>query len=442
MKLNNKFTLWYLVVMLLVLLIGGAIVYNEIQWKIDRVELVRHQRLNDLIAGQIRTGGDYSNHPTRKRATVELLAADSVPKNLGSYYTRGLSWNPEFQQNEYKLVVTSFFIIDGRTYKISSYSFIPSFYQLLPGVVDSFKWILILLLVMVGLSARLISKYMLAPFKRTLKVIQSFDLKKRVRLRLPPSRTDEFRELNGFLQKMTDKALEDYQLLKEFTENAAHELQTPTAILRGKLELLMESDIRDGQAVLIAEMQNSLEKLSRINSSLILLARLENQEYEVDQPIDFSDFLREMLSSFEELIQMKSLSLRTHLVGNIFLPMNRSLADLLLTNLLSNAIRHNVPGGNIEVILSRSGLVVSNTGNPPGAPTAELFQRFKKGNQSNDSVGIGLAIVKQICDLHNFNIQYRYVYNQHILEILFDPETLSSKLLQNVDRNLHPEPRV
>ncbi|MDR3714132.1 MAG: HAMP domain-containing sensor histidine kinase [Puia sp.] len=440
MKLNNKFTLWYLAVMLLVLLIGGAIVYYEIQWKIDRVEVVRHQGLNDLIADQIRQGGDYANHPTRKRATITLLAPDSIPASLESFYTHGPGWNPEFQRREYKLIVTSFYKIGGHIYRISSYSFIPSFYQLLPGVVDSFKWILLLLLIMVAISARLISKYILAPFKRTLKVIQSFDLKKRQPLRLPQTQTDEFRELSGFLQKMTDKALEDYQLLKEFTENAAHELQTPTAILRGKLELLMESDIRDEQAILIAEMQNSLEKLSRINSSLILLARLENQEYVAGQPIDFSEFLRETLAFFEELIQMKSLTLRTHIAEHVLLPINRSLADLLLTNLLSNAIRHNTLHGNIEVILSRSGLVISNTGNPPGGPTAELFQRFKKGNQSADSVGIGLAIVKQICDLHNFNIQYKYVYNQHILEILFQPEAHASKLLQNVDRTLHPEP--
>jgi len=94
-----------------------------------------------------------------------------------------------------------------------------SFYQLMPGVVDSFKWIFLLLLVLVVISAGLISKYILAPFKRTLRVIQSFDLKQKTAIRLPDTRTSEFRELNVFLQKMTEKAREDYQSLKEFTEN-------------------------------------------------------------------------------------------------------------------------------------------------------------------------------------------------------------------------------
>ncbi|MDP4248085.1 MAG: HAMP domain-containing sensor histidine kinase [Bacteroidota bacterium] len=439
MRLNNKFTGWYLLVMLVVLLIGGAIVYYEIQWKIGSVEVARHQRLNDLIAQQIRTGGNYADHPTRKRATVTLIPEDSVPANLSSFYTRGTGWNPEYQANEYRLVVTSFYQINGRTYRISTYSFIPSFGQLLPGVVDSFKWILLLLLVLVGISGRLISKYILAPFKHTLRVIESFELKQKQTLRLPPTRTDEFRQLNSFLQRMTDKALEDYQSLKEFTENASHELQTPTAIIRGKLELLMESDIRDDQAVLIAEMQNALEKLSRIHSSLTLLTKLENYEYQDQEPICFSQSAKEALDSFEELIEMKALILTTRMEKDVFLPMPSSLADLLLNNLVSNAIRHNQPGGMINVQLSRAGLVISNTGMPPETPTDELFERFKKGNPGSDSIGIGLAIVRQICDLHGFPIVYEFRDGRHILAVSFIQSVAASKLLQNVDRSLYTE---
>lgn len=133
MKLTTKFTLWYFGIMLFVLLIGGYIVYYEIQNKLSRVEVVRHQRLNDLIAEQVRAGGDYSNHPTRKRATVTPIPADSVPKGIPTYYTRGIGWNPEFQTNEYRLLVTSFYNIKGQWYRITTYSFIPSFISCCPG---------------------------------------------------------------------------------------------------------------------------------------------------------------------------------------------------------------------------------------------------------------------------------------------------------------------
>jgi two-component system, OmpR family, sensor kinase len=444
MKLTTKFTLWYFGIMLVVLLIGGAIVYYEIQWKISSVEVVRHQRLNDLIAQQIRQGGDYTGHPTRKRAMVALIPADSMPNNATSYYTRGLAWNPEFQTNEFKLLVTSYYIIQGQHYRVTTYSFIPSFYQLLPGVVDSFKWILLLLLVLVVVSGGLISKYILAPFKRTMRAIQSFDLKQKETLRLPGTQTSEFRELNEFLVKMTERAREDYQSLKEFTENASHELQTPTAIIRGKLDLLMESDLRDEQAILIAEMQNALERLSRIHSSLTLLTKLENKEYQAKEPVCISNLARETLASFDELIQMKSLVLEAHIEKAVYIPLHLSLADLLLTNLISNAIRHNAaPGegagtmnggeaGFIRVNLSKEGLVIVNTGREPSVPTLELFERFKKGNTGSDSIGIGLAIVRQICDLSQFDILYQYSGGLHMLAVSFLPKTGASKLLQNL----------
>lgn len=419
LTLNNKFTAWYLAVMLLVLLIGGAIVYHEIQWKISRVEVVRHERLNDLIAEQIRNGGDYSNHPTRKRATISVIPADSMPKGVATYYSRGLNWNPEFQTNEYKLVVTSFYHIADQYYKITTYSFIPSFYQLLPGVVDSFKWILLLLLVLVAISSRLISRYVLAPFKRTIRVIQAFDLKQKKPIRLPETRTTEFRELNEFLKKMTDKALEDYRSLKEFAENASHELQTPTAIIRGKLELLMESDIRDDQAILIAEMQNALERLSRIHSSLTLLTKLENYKFESREPLNFSRLTRDILDAFDELIQLKSLSINTFIREDVYVPMHPALADLLLSNLVSNAIRHNIPEGRIDVWLDPAGLIISNTGKEPLIPTRELFERFKRGSADSDSIGIGLAIVRQICGLNNFNVSYEYREGLHVLSVVF-----------------------
>src|ERR1700755_2145318 len=154
--------------MLVVLLIGGAIVYYEIQAKISRVEVVRHERLNDIIADQIRTGGDYQNHPTRKRATITIIPADSIPKGSSSSYTRGIDWNPEFQRDEFKLMVTSYYVINGVNYRVVTYSFIPSFYELLPGVVDSFKWILLVLLVLVVVAGGLFSKNNSTPFQRAL----------------------------------------------------------------------------------------------------------------------------------------------------------------------------------------------------------------------------------------------------------------------------------
>jgi signal transduction histidine kinase len=199
----------------------------------------------------------------------------------------------------------------------------------------------------------------------------------------------------------------------------------------------MESDIGDEQAVLIAEMHNALEKLSRIHSSLTLLTKLDNHEYDVKEPVCFSDSLTETLASFGELMEMKALVLHTRIEERVTLTLHGSLAELLLNNLVSNAIRHNHAGGTIDVLLNRMGLVIGNTGAAPSMPTSELFGRFKKGNGSGDSIGIGLAIVKQICDLHHFTVAYEWLDGHHLVSIGFLPSIPASKLLQNVERSLY-----
>jgi two-component system OmpR family sensor kinase len=138
---------------------------------------------------------------------------------------------------------------------------------------------------------------------------------------------------------------------------------------------------------------------------------------------------------------MKSLVLEAHIEKAVYIPMHLSLADLLLTNLVSNAIRHNdKPGGGapgfIRVDLAKEGLVVVNTGRAPSVPTKELFERFVKGNTGSDSIGIGLAIVRQICDLSQFDIVYQYSGGLHILAVSFLPKAEASKLLQNVSFTL------
>jgi signal transduction histidine kinase len=235
---------------------------------------------------------------------------------------------------------------------------------------------------------------------------------------LPETASYEFKELNQFLEKMTNKALEDYRALKEFSENASHELQTPLAIMRGKLELLMETNINEEQASFILSIQNAVQKLSAVNQSLTLLTKLENQEYQ-PQRFDFSLLVDKSIAAFRELIEMKSIKLTAQTAAAVNINLNPLLADILFTNLLNNAIRHNVANGTISIVLTPASLVIENTGEPPKTNIDELFKRFKKDNQSSDSTGLGLAIVKQICELNNFNVKYLYRNGIHILTVTF-----------------------
>ena len=420
MKLINRLTIWYLAITTFVLLASGLIVFYRVQAEIENEVKTRLKRDIDHAAQLITDGLSIDSVRGNQLDVQELdfnasLIPLQVTDSMGFYslYRRAL---------DRKFTVASSYKIQGKHYYISAYNFIAEPDEILEGIIASLAVTLLILLLFVAVTSRQMSKQILSNFNRTLKTIQGFNLKQKNRIKLAHTRTYEFKELNQFLEKMTNKALDDYRSLKEFSENASHELQTPLAIIRGKLELLLETRIDEKQASLIEGIQNAVQKLSAVNQSLILLTKLENQEYPVKEKLNFSRFVKDEIESFRELIEMKSLSLTTKLDPEVYLDLNPVLADILFTNLLSNAIRHNSMNGSIDVSMSSSGLSVKNTGDPPKVETHELFKRFKKDKQSSESTGLGLAIVKQICDLNNFKVEYEYVRGHHELNIHFLPK--------------------
>ncbi|HAA22837.1 MAG TPA: hypothetical protein DCP28_30250 [Cytophagales bacterium] len=218
---------------------------------------------------------------------------------------------------------------------------------------------------------------------------------------------------------MTEKSRQDYQSLKEFSDNASHEMQTPLAVARGKLELLVNSpNLKDGDLQLIQSAQQSVNTLSKLGSSLALLTKIGNEEFSDIQPVDLSAHLQDKLFDLEELIELKELQLSHNITEGKQVTLDPVLVEVLLTNLLQNAIRHNVQSGQIEVTLTEDALTVRNTGEAPSVDDPQqLFRRFKKDAQSGASLGLGLAIVKQIVERQHWAIDYTYVAGWHTLRL-------------------------
>jgi signal transduction histidine kinase len=416
MKLINKFTIWYFTVTTLVLLIGGFLVFYLAEKEIREEEERRLITLMEDAVNQIKINKQQIQVNASK---FEIKELDIHHQHLDFKITMTAMRYSEELVSEPALTASKSYYINGKHYFISITNFIIPQDEISDSVIQSLSWIFVILIILFVLASRIISNWILLPFHKALKVIKSFNIKQKEKVQLPDVKTYEFNELNHFLEKMTNKALNDYQSLKEFTENASHEMQTPLAVVRGKLELLMEMEINDEQAKHILVAHNAIEKLSKTNQSLALLAKLENWEYQQQQPIDFTALIHEKILSLEELIKIKSILLECDLNEKIQINLNPDLADILLNNLLSNAIRHNFENGKIYISLTSSKFIIKNTGNPPEIPTVQLFERFKKGIQSSDSIGLGLAIIKQICDLNNFTIEYTYQNNFHTIEIIF-----------------------
>ncbi|MFD1871406.1 sensor histidine kinase [Hymenobacter bucti] len=420
MKLNYRYTIAYAVISFFVLSLGFTIVYAALSRSFTQAAIGKLEHLNQVAAARLPSAPAYAAPLPGPRVRVRLL-----PDTLRRPRTVRVrqEWDAALQTQALVVRVTTYPLVGGGRYAITSQtSVIEPSDVYLTGLVLVFAWTFVFLLALVVILSELISWRILRPFNATLRGIQQFQLSQKKPIELPRSRTAEFEELNDFLVRMTARAQSDYQGLQEFSENASHELQTPIASIKAKIELLMDSDgLAEKQLRLLAAMHDELERLAKINQALTLLAKLEHYEARPADLTDFSQLAPATEAAFADLAEMKGLRTTQHVAPGVRVPFDAALAQLLLNNLFSNAIRHNLPGGEIHLELSAAGLLLSNTGHAPTAPVEELFGRFKKGNAALDSIGIGLAIVKRISELYGHRVSYEYADGWHHLRVVFAP---------------------
>lgn len=256
------------------------------------------------------------------------------------------------------------------------------------------------------------------PFYNILKRMKVFEVTSSEHVGIEPTRIDEFNELTQSVNAMAERVRYDYKELKSFTDNASHEMMTPLAVINSKLDSLVQTDVfTEQQGALLEDIYQATGRLSRLHQSLLLLAKIENNLIGDIQAIDLKELVAQKARQFEELLERDGLKLEVILCEKT-INMSRYLADILLNNLFSNAVRHNIKGGKIIVELSNVKLVIGNTGKDFETKT-KLFDRFSKSNES-DGMGLGLAISKQVCNLYGYQIDYEQVKKMHYFSIFFD----------------------
>ncbi|MDO7886688.1 sensor histidine kinase [Hymenobacter cheonanensis] len=298
--------------------------------------------------------------------------------------------------------------------------------ELLGAVAGSMLVVLALLLGgIVGLH-RYLSGRLWAPFRRTLEALRNYDLQQHRALALPTSRIEEFAELNQALTHLSRRLVADYENLREFTANAAHETQTPLAIMQAQLEQLLQVPTLAADAAaapLLADLYGATRRLSRLHQALGLLSRIENGQFTQAVPLDLAALLREKAEQLAPLLEARGLALHLHLGASPPRQLHPGLADSLLHNLLHNAIRHNVPGGEVVVRLAANELEVSNPGPVVSGDPSRFFERFRKHNAASESPGLGLSIVQHICAYYGFGLRYGFdpAGARHTLRVSFGP---------------------
>lgn len=313
--------------------------------------------------------------------------------------------------------------VGGKNYKLIISSSLVENEDLLGSILIVQTILLILLMAGMLWINQIISKKIWQPFYVALNNMQQYELSKNTSLAFKQSGTDEFNELNKAMKNLFDRNYEIYLQQKEFTENASHEMQTPLAIFQGKLELLMQTTpLNEDQAALISELEDTNLRLVRLNKSLLLLAKIENNQYTQTEVVNVTALTKKLVSQLGDYAgRHKITTIIENYADDLIIKANNSLIEILINNLLSNAIRHNVHDGKIIIEINKNQLQVKNTGQPAALNDQKVFNRFHKesSNTGSENTGLGLALVKKICSIYKYEINYTFSEGIHCFELTF-----------------------
>lgn len=412
MKLQSKINIRFLVVTFLVFSVAGVLFYFSLDHVLDHniLEMLESRKAyiilnlsqnpptadsiesadNSIFIRHINSTGEY------KRFS-DTIALDQEEKELVPF--RKMTFSVQSGNQHYEVVLMQS-LLESEDLQMVIFSFMVALFG-------------ILLLALFFLNRWLSNKAWL-PFFKSLSILNSWKIDENKAVSFERTDITEFDQLNRLLENMMQKIQSDFVNLKEFTENASHEIQTPLAIIKSKLEMvLQDKTLDDSQYQRIRAAFESTVRLSKLNEALLLLSKIENRQFVETAEVDIAGLVRSRLEYLEELFALKQIEVAIHFEKPVTFSMNPLLAEILVNNLLSNALRHNIENGKIVVSSENQAITISNTGQHKELDGSRLFRRFSKQATTNESNGLGLAIAFEICKANQLELTYKYLGEMH-----------------------------
>ena len=419
MKLLTRYNRVNIMATIVVLLLGGFCYYFILKTvlldqldddlKVEQQEIIDYVKENNSLPET----ADYKD----QKIAFELTTS-AVPTTFTSLTVFDTAEKENVSTRRLVFSIT----LSGKVYKAYVSKSQEETEDLIELIVMITLAIVLLLLIVLFFINRFVLNKLWHPFNNTLKELQQFNFHSTASLQLTDNNITEFRALNKAVTTMGDRVASDYAALKSFTENASHEIQTPLAIINSKIELLMQAEnFSENQLHDFLTIQEEAARLSKLNKSLLLLTKIDNDQFHQSELVDLHKIVQHYTDKYEELLITKRIALTKEVAGNCEVIMNESMAQVLISNLVNNAIRHNIDNGYINIKIDSHQLLISNTGALLSMQPNELFERFTKAGTGSDSLGLGLAIVKKICELYGFTISYTYLQKMHQLAVDFLP---------------------
>ena len=275
------------------------------------------------------------------------------------------------------------------------------------AIVTASVFILLMLI-----NKRVLSKIWF-PFYDSLDKIKSFKVHEQQVTEFPITPIEEFNQLNTHFKAAAANATRDYKNLREFSENASHEIQTPLAIIRSNIEMMIQQEsLTEKQSDLLQAIYSSVTKISKLQQSLLLLTKIDNHQFHPKNCVPLISEINSKVLQFQEIWQTKRLHYSLTISATT-ININNELLDILLNNLFTNATYHNIPGGEITISCEQGRFEIANTGMKEALDQDRIFRRFYKNSAHGESNGLGLSIVEQICTTSNVDISYRFQEERH-----------------------------
>lgn len=421
MKLIYKITLTFIIPLVLTLGLWGWLSYRTMSERIHKdTDMILKDYSEDIIARKLsgaelpdRFNGAYNTYYI-KEVTEEY--AQSVPLVSYGEAEAYLKSQEDFASSRIRRQI--FEDNEGVIYEITVS--LPTFEQ--ETLIEHVLWwtgiLFLALLIALLLIGIIVVDFNMRPFRALMKWMDDYtpgNTSQNV-----PSDTDvvEFRKLAQTIQKAVDRFEYEYEERKIFIGNASHELQTPLAVCSNRLDMLLDrDDLSEDMAVELMKLRQSLQHLIRLNKTLLLLSRIENNQFPEVSDVNMNALLRDAVGLNDEIYSHKSLSAAVFEDGDFVCSINEQMASVLVGNLVKNAYIHSAPGAGINVKVSGNGFSVANTGDAP-LDEKHLFRRFyQPGGRREGSTGLGLALAYSVCERSGLMLKYEFSENHHIFSV-------------------------
>lgn len=401
-----------------------ALIQHLVVQDVDESLLARKMELSHLLASadpQLIRYLPRTDPDVRLLATNQLTPDHPVRDRLydTTYYLPMMNeWEPHRELATNLLVNGHGYRLLIRQSLVESEDFILTITGLQTGV-------FLLLLLGLGLINRQTTRRLWRPFTDALHRIRQFRLETDPTPVWPNTQVVEFGQMHHALTVLIERNQAAYSSQKQFTENASHEMQTPLSVISAELEVLFQAEnLPEAELIHVQRAADAARRLAHINRALLLLTQIENQQFTDVQPVQLGTLMNRLLESNADFIQHKDLVVRYDQSGDPSVPINPHLAEVLLGNLLRNAIRHIPAGGRITCSITDVSVVLANTGPPLPFPPETLFNRFVKNPALPDATGLGLSIARQIAQRYGLTLRYDYEADRggHVFRLaLTDP---------------------